>query len=69
MTLDWIACNVCEDDGFVWIPCVRYSTAHWRRKGESEFSIVKHRERFRYPCECARGSAWIEDQRRGKDPD
>ena len=53
MTLTWIACGVCDDDGFVWISCVRYSTAHWRRKGESEFSIVKHRERFRYPCDCA----------------
>ena len=67
MTLHWSTCEVCGGDGFVWILCVRYSSSHWRRKGESQFAVVKHPEQFRCPCDCARGEAWIEARRRGEE--
>lgn len=67
MTITFADCEVCGDDGFVWIPCVRFSTAHWRRKGETEFAVVAHPEQFRCPCDCARGKAWIEARRRGEE--
>ena len=62
-----VDCDTCGGIGFVWIACIRYSTSHWRRKGDPEFAIVTHHERFRCPCDCERGKEWIAARKRGEE--
>ena len=60
-----IQCLTCADLGYVWIPCVRYTTAHYRRKGDDQHAVVARHERFRAPCDCECGARWIEARRSG----
>jgi hypothetical protein len=69
MAIRFVDCSACADYGFVWIPCVGYRLAHWRRKGEADYAVVTQREKFRAPCTCRRGRAWIEARRRGEELD
>jgi hypothetical protein len=62
-----VSCPLCAGAGFVWLEGISHHRAHWKRKGETEFAITTKRERFRVPCECERGDAWIEARRRGEE--
>ena len=67
MTIYPVDCQLCGDDGFVWIQGIRYSSAPWRRKRDGEFASVAHREQFRYPCSCKRGKKWVKARKRGEE--
>jgi hypothetical protein len=63
-----VNCETCGDDGYVWLSCVRYSSAHEPRKGATaRRAVVARRERFRCPCDCERGAEWIEARRSGEE--
>jgi hypothetical protein len=52
-------CTICEGAGYAWLKAIESVGAHWKRKGATDFAIVKKLTRFRAPCVCPEGPRWL----------